>query len=166
MLLYRLIRSFIYQKSWNSSKKNLDEGFKRENQYNHTGCNVYDGHTIKSQPIGFWTKEDVLRYKVEHKIPICCIYGEVVCNEAGEWDTTGEKRTGCIMCGFGCHLEKKPNRIQRLRCSKNPVHRRMCEGILKIENHGVTYEEALQRCHIATECDEALKDDGDKRKTA
>ena len=37
-----------------------DEGFKRENQYNHTGCNVYDGHTIKSQPIGFWTKEDVL----------------------------------------------------------------------------------------------------------
>ena len=126
-------------------------GFKRENQYNHTGCNVYDGHTIKSQPMGFWIRADVLQYKMDHSIPICCIYGEVV------WDKTGV---------FGCHLEKEPNRIQRLRCSKNPVHRRMCEGILKIENHGVTYEEALQRCHIATECDEALKDDGDKRKTA
>lgn len=63
LLLYRLIRSFIYQKSWNSSKKNLDEGFKRENQYNHTGCNVYDGHTIKSQPMGFWIRADVLQYK-------------------------------------------------------------------------------------------------------
>jgi len=143
-----------------------DEGFKRENQYNHAGCNVYDGHTIKSQPMGFWIRADVLQYKMDHRIPICCIYGEVVWDKTGVWVTTGESRTGCVMCGFGCHLEKEPNRIQRLRCSKNPVHRRMCEGILKIKNHGVTYEEALQRCHIATECDEALKDDGDKRKTA
>lgn len=48
-----------------------DESFRRENQYNHTGCNVYDGSTIKSQPIGFWTKQDILRYKVEKEIPIC-----------------------------------------------------------------------------------------------
>lgn len=74
--------------------------------------------------------------------------------------------TGCVMCGFGCHLEKEPNRIQRLRCSKNPVHRRMCEGILKIENHGVTYEEALQRCHIATTIEEILLDSEDKGRAA
>ena len=166
LLLYRLIRSFIYQKSWNSSKKNLDEGFKRENQYNHTGCNVYDGHTIKSQPMGFWIRADVLQYKMDHRIPICCIYGEVVWDKTGEWVTTGESRTGCVMCGFGCHLEKEPNRIQRLRCSKNPVHRRMCEGILKIENHGVTYEEALQRCHIATTIEEIQSDAEDKGRAA
>lgn len=143
-----------------------DEGFKRENQYNHTGCNVYDGHTIKSQPIGFWTKEDVLQYKVDQEIPICSIYGEVVRDNSGRWITTGENRTGCMMCGFGCHLEKEQNRIQRIRSSENPAHRRMCEGILRIRNHGVTYEETLQRCRIATECDESSIDDGNKRKTA
>lgn len=61
---------------------------------------------------------------------------------------------------------EEPNRIQRLRCSKNPVHRRMCEGILKIENHGVTYEEALQRCHIATTIEEIQSDAEDKGRAA
>ena len=49
---------------------------------------------------------------------------------------------------------------------KNPVHRRMCEGILKIENHGVTYEEALQRCHIATTIEEIQSDAEDKGRAA
>ena len=39
-----------------------DEGFRREHQYAKTGCNVYDGSTIKSQPLGFWTRQDILRY--------------------------------------------------------------------------------------------------------
>ena len=47
-----------------------DEGFKRAHQYAHTGCNVYDGKTIKSQPMGFWTKQDVLRYVVENDLEI------------------------------------------------------------------------------------------------
>ena len=29
--------------------------------------------------------------------------------------TTGCDRTGCIFCMFGCHLEKEPNRFQRLK---------------------------------------------------
>ena len=116
--------------------------------------------------MGFWIRADVLQYKMDHRIPICCIYGEVVWDKTGEWVTTGESRTGCVMCGFGCHQEKEPNRIQRLRCSKNPVHRRMCEGILKIENHGVTYEEALQRCHIATTIEEIQSDAEDKGRAA
>ena len=48
-----------------------DESFRRENQYNHTGCNVYDGHTIKSQPMGFWPKNEVIQYAVEQRIPVC-----------------------------------------------------------------------------------------------
>ena len=41
-----------------------------------------------------------------------------------------------------------------------------CEGILKIENHGVTYEEALQRCHIATTIEEIQSDAEDKGRAA
>lgn len=117
-----------------------DESFRRENQYNHTGCNIYDGTTIKSQPLGFWPKQEVMRYVRENGLPICSVYGDMVESEAGIWSFTGEQRTGCVACGFGCHLEKNPNRIQRLRCSANPLHRQMCEGFLKIKNNGITYE--------------------------
>ena len=72
----------------------------------------------------------------------------------------------CVMCGFGCHLKKEPNRIQRLRCSKIRYIVGCVEGILKIENHGVTYEEALQRCHIATTIEEIQSDAEDKGRAA
>ena len=36
-------------------------------------------------------------------------------NEKGEYTTTGEDRTGCSLCGFGIHLEKRPHRFDRLR---------------------------------------------------
>ena len=54
-----------------------DEGFMRERKYARTGCNVYDGRTIKSQPLGFWTKQDVLRYVDENDIQICSVYGDI-----------------------------------------------------------------------------------------
>lgn len=127
-----------------------DESFRRENQYNHTGRNVYDGRTIKSQPLGFWPKGEIIRYVAENEIPICSVYGEAKQDEQGNWILTGEQRTGCIVCGFGCHLEPEPNRFQRLMASDNDKHRRMCEGCLKIKNHGVAYEDALNRCGIST----------------
>ena len=30
-------------------------------------------------------------------------------------ETTGCTRTGCMFCMFGCHLEKEPNRFQRMK---------------------------------------------------
>ena len=116
----------------------------------YTGCNVYDGRTIKSQPLGFWPKGEIIRYVAENEIPICSVYGEAKQDEQGNWILTGEQRTGCIVCGFGCHLEPEPNRFQRLMASDNDKHRRMCEGCLKIKNHGVAYEDALNRCGIST----------------
>ena len=125
-----------------------DEGFRRENQYNHTGCNVYDGNSIKSQPIAFWTKQDVLRFVTENNIPICTVYGNVIKDCHGAYITTGEQRTGCILCGFGCHLEQEPNRIQRLSISANPAHQAIYEWGIQIKNNGVTYKEALEQCGI------------------
>lgn len=91
-----------------------DEGFKRAHQYAHTGCNVYDGKTIKSQPMGFWTKQDVLRYVVENDLEICSVYGDIKQTPCGEYYLTGEQRTGCMFCAFGAHLEPEPNRFQRM----------------------------------------------------
>lgn len=90
-----------------------DEGFQRRRQYEKTGCNVYDAKKPKSQPMGFWTKQDVLRYALENNLEICSVYGDIVC-ENGVYRTTGVQRTGCMFCAFGCHLEKCPNRFQKM----------------------------------------------------
>ena len=93
-----------------------DEGQQREAAYLKTGCNAFN--TGRSQPMGFWTEQDVLQYIVENKLKICSVYGDIVeeSDMLGNkyYRTTGEKRTGCIYCMFGCHLEKEPNRFQRL----------------------------------------------------
>lgn len=35
--------------------------------------------------------------------------------ESDRLQTTGCDRTGCIFCGFGCHLEKGEGRFERLK---------------------------------------------------
>lgn len=119
----------------------------RAKQYAHTGCNVYDGNTIKSQPIGFWTRQDVLRYVMENDIEICPVYGDIRRRSNGELYTTGEHRTGCMFCAFGAHLEAEPNRFQRMAVN-HPKHYQAC---MNLKNNGVTYRYALEYCGITTE---------------
>ncbi|WP_312448211.1 phosphoadenosine phosphosulfate reductase family protein [Lacrimispora sp.] len=102
-----------------------DESFMREHLYSRTGCNIYDGKTIKSQPMGFWTKQDVLRYVIENDLEICSVYGDIKQSSGGEYYLTGEQRTGCMFCAFGAHLEPEPNRFQRMSVT-HPGYYRLC----------------------------------------
>ena len=43
------------------------------------------------------------------------IYGKIATDSNGDLETTGARRTGCSMCGFGIHMEKRPHRFDRLR---------------------------------------------------
>lgn len=43
------------------------------------------------------------------------IYGAIEQQSNGDYYTTRAQRTGCSMCGFGIHLEKRPHRFDRLR---------------------------------------------------
>ena len=43
------------------------------------------------------------------------IYGKIAVKEDGTLYTTKAQRTGCSMCGFGIHLEKRPNRFDLLK---------------------------------------------------
>lgn len=47
------------------------------------------------------------------------IYGEIREKPNGDLYTTGATRTGCSMCGFGIHMEKRPHRFDQLR-ERNP----------------------------------------------
>ncbi len=63
--------------------------------------------------MSFWTNQDVLRYIQEKGLEICLVYGEVVSTKDGSLRCSGCKRTGCIFCAFGAHLEKE-SRFVRL----------------------------------------------------
>ena len=90
------------------------ESFIRKTQWMKVGCNAFDGKQPRSAPMSFWTEQDVLEYIRLFNVPYCSVYGDIIDTPNG-LKTTGCDRTGCIFCMFGCHLEKEPNRFQRLK---------------------------------------------------
>ena len=86
----------------------------RKKDWLEKGCNAFDNKNPISKPMSFWTEQDILQYLKQFNIPYASIYGDIVENEHGKLMTTGLSRTGCMFCMFGVHLEKEPNRFQRM----------------------------------------------------
>ena len=91
------------------------ESQNRRTSWLRHGCNSFDGNRPISQPMSFWTEQDVLKYLSITEIPYAPVYGNIVQDANGKYHTTKCDRTGCVFCGFGCHLEKETNRFQRLK---------------------------------------------------
>lgn len=91
------------------------EGRQRQEAYLKTGCNSFNGNKSKSQPLGFWTEQDIYQYIKENNLKICSVYGEILKDDNDKYYTTGYHRTGCVFCMFGCHMEKSPNRFEMLK---------------------------------------------------
>lgn len=117
----------------------------RTQQWLKSGCNGFDLLIPVSNPMSFWTEQDVLLYIKLNNIEIASVYGEVLEQkkdyqvetddkdtnidlsklEEFELDrpllyTSGCNRTGCMFCGFGLHLEKRPNRLELITQVSNP----------------------------------------------
>lgn len=108
-------------------------------------------------PMAFWTEQDVLLYIYENNIPIARCYGDVVkenevdgqldFSDLGLFDlgrptlkTTGYSRTGCMFCGFGCHLEGSPGRFERMK----ETHPKQYDYIMKPWGEGgLGYKEVI-----------------------
>lgn len=113
-----------------------EESLLRKTEWMKHGCNAFDGVRPISNPLSFWTKSDVLHYIVKYNIPyVKEIYGDIV-EKDGVYTTTKQKRTGCIFCGFGCHLEKEPNKFQTL-ATINPQLYDYCMRGGKYDNSGM-----------------------------
>jgi 3'-phosphoadenosine 5'-phosphosulfate sulfotransferase (PAPS reductase)/FAD synthetase len=97
------------------------ESARRRSAYLQTGCNAFTKKEPSSQPMSFWMEQDVLRYLQLTGIPYAPIYGEII-ERGGKLITTGAKRTGCMFCMFGVHLEKEPNRFQRMELTHPKQH--------------------------------------------
>lgn len=90
------------------------ESVMREKCWLKNGCNAFNTARPSSQPLSFWTEQDILEYIRRFNVPYCPVYGDITETNDG-LKTTGCDRTGCIFCMFGCHLEKGENRFQRLK---------------------------------------------------
>lgn len=167
-----------------------EESRLRTQKWLQHGCNAFEATNPISNPMSFWTEQDVLKYiqqylekplkrawkRIYHPIKrerkkarkylrrnnyrrtaICPVYGQVV-EDYDKTDiipgqialpgyedeiplkTTGCSRTGCMLCGFGCHLEKSPNRFEMLKES----HPQMYTLLDKVKNNGYTMREAIE----------------------
>lgn len=55
------------------------------------GCNAFSGKKPSSQPMSFWTEQDVLEYLYTYKIPYASVYGEIVKTDGGGGGRQPEK---------------------------------------------------------------------------
>lgn len=114
----------------------------RKQAWIRVGCNAFEGSRQRSTPMAFWTEQDVLRYIVKNNLKIASVYGDIVSvgddgnaypptdlmgNELPCLKCTGYKRTGCIFCAFGLHLEKGKTRWQLL-AETHPRQYEFCIG--------------------------------------
>lgn len=109
------------------------ESFVRLHQYLQHGCNAFDNNHPVSNPLGFWTENDILKYIIDNNIEIASVYGDVIQTDliGHKFELTGERRTGCMFCMFGVHLEKGENRFQRMKKTHSKIYD-YCINNLKI----------------------------------
>lgn len=89
------------------------ESSMREKQYLNQGCNAFESKTNPiSMPIAFWNTKDVFEYKEKYGLELSKAYET-------------EDSTGCMFCMFGVHLDKEPNRFQRMKIH-NPKYYDYC----------------------------------------
>lgn len=112
-----------------------EESKLRETKWIQNGCNAFDSKSPISNPMSFWTEQDVLQYIKRYNIPIASVYGDVV-YENDKFTTTGCKRTGCIFCAFGCHRESNPNRFQMMK-QTHPRQYEYCIGGGEFNEDGI-----------------------------
>lgn len=115
-----------------------DESSLRLQKWLKNGCNAFNNKRPVSQPLSFWREQDILLYLLKYDKNYAEVYGKIIgrykdlefstsrlkkimekapktWEDRIELATTGAERTGCMFCGFGCHLEKSPNRFQRMK---------------------------------------------------
>jgi len=91
------------------------EGGRRQKSLMMNGCNYFGKSTTRSAPFAIFHRQDLLQLALDLNVPVPEIYGKIVRDPDGTLRTTGAQRTGCSMCGFGIHLERRPHRFDYLR---------------------------------------------------
>ncbi len=92
-----------------------EESAMRKNAWLKNGCNAFESKRVSSQPISFWKEQDILKYIKDFNLEVASVYGKLIEDVKGKLSFDGCQRTGCMFCPLGSHLDKKPNRFQRMK---------------------------------------------------
>lgn len=110
-----------------------EESKLRQTKWIINGCNAFDLKRPQSNPLSFWTNNDILTYIHTYSLPIATVYGDIVPDDKDQLEgqtniydmigqyqgckfkTTGCDRTGCMFCLYGAHLEKGEGRLERMK---------------------------------------------------
>lgn len=139
----------------------------RTQQWLKNGCNGFEMKAPISNPLSFWTEQDILLYIKQNNLPICSVYGDIIedidgteevegqmtISDIAGWEdqgifdaerrplkTTGCNRTGCMFCGYGCHLEKDESRFERMK----RTHPKQYDYIMRPwEEGGLNYKQII-----------------------
>lgn len=152
-----------------------EESRMREQWWLKNGCNAFEGERPRSTPMSFWTEQDVLQYIRTNNIPLASVYGQIEyandpdqmrIEEFGLPDcgteklrTSGCDRTGCMFCGFGCHIEKRPTRFERLQQTHPRQYKYCIEGGEYVDGRWQPNKEGLGLGHVFDELNEMYGDD-------
>lgn len=142
--------SKIYEKKTGRSPiigTTASESSLRKSNWIRYGCNAFEASRPTSRPLSFWTGDDFFQYIVLNNVDFADVYGEVV------WDgehghTTGEPRTGCMFCMYGCASEKEPNKFQRMKTT-HPKQYAYC--MRDVEDGGLGLKKVLDYIGTAYE---------------
>ena len=106
-----------------------EESRLRKTKWIKSGCNAFEEKRPTSQPLSFWTEQDILHYIKMNNLKIADIYGDIVYtdddgmlydndlfNDYMQLTTTGAKRTGCVFCMFG--ITQDTDRFLRLKADE------------------------------------------------
>lgn len=110
------------------------------------GCNAFDMVHPRSAPLSFWSEQDVLRCIAENNIRIPSVYGDII-TEYDQYGvahlaTTGVRRTGCVFCCFGLHMDEgKRNRFEQLASTHPKMHHYVMDklGLRKVLEYCKTH---------------------------
>ena len=114
------------------------EGGRREKSLKLNGCNYFGEKTIRSAPFAIFERQDILQLALDLNVPVPSIYGEIVRDADDVLHTTKAQRTGCAMCGFGVHIQKRPHKFDILRKEHPEEWHRLMYDLVTDEN-GVRY---------------------------
>lgn len=134
-----------------------EESRLRTSAWLKNGCNAFESKNPISNPMSFWTEQDVLEYIRQKDLKICSVYGDVLTDdeEMGQitwsecgiqgfdekqpYHCTGCQRTGCVLCGFGAHMPDD----ERFLLLKE-THPKMYQFLDVAQNSGYTMRQAIE----------------------
>lgn len=81
------------------------DSYIRRVAYYRNECNTYTKGNEHSNPMSFWTVNDIWDYISQYNLEYCKIYN------------MGYSNTGCMFCMFGAHLDKFPGRFIQMKAT-------------------------------------------------